>query len=82
MQPSLKSILTGERLTRLTTLGWTLDPSFGNYTRTFPADAPTARVATEILRTLVDAYGANEAGLELRTAWVLDIPCPPRAGPS
>ena len=82
MQPSLKSILTGERLTRLTTLGWTLDPSFGNYTRTFPADAPTARVATEILRTLVDAYGANEAGLELQTAWVLDIPCPPRVGPS
>ena len=68
MQPSLKSILMGERLTRLATLGWALDPSFGNYTRTFPADASTARVASEILRTLVDAYRANEAGLELQTA--------------
>lgn len=82
MQPSLKPVLTGERLSRLGTLGWTLDPSFGNFTRAFPADAPTDRVAAEILRTLVDAYGARDTDLELQTTWVVDVPCPPRAGPS
>ncbi len=28
MQPSLRSVLTGDRSTRLTALGWTLDPQF------------------------------------------------------
>ena len=38
MQPSLRNALTGERLARLSSLGWALDPSFGNYAQTFSDD--------------------------------------------
>ena len=82
MQPSLKNVLTGERLARLMTLGWTLDPAFGNYALTFSADTPTNRVADRILQTLTEAYGAETANLELKTDWVADVACPPRNGPS
>jgi hypothetical protein len=82
MQPSLRSVLTGERLSRLAALGWILDPSFGNYVRTFPTDTPTARIADHIVRTLSEAYGADTTDLEFRTTWVADIPCPPRSGPT
>ncbi len=82
MQPSLRNVLTGDRLNRLAALGWVLDPSFGNYVQTFPADMPMARVADHILRTLSEGYSADIAALEIQTTWVVDIPCPPRAGPS
>lgn len=82
MQSSLASVLRGDRLVALTTLGWTLDPSFGNYARTFPTDMPTAQVADHILRTLTQVYDVNEADVEIDSHWVADIPCPPRHGPS
>src|ERR1051325_7729724 len=52
MQPSLRNVVTGERLNRLASLGWALDPSFGNYVQTFAADLPTTRIADQILRIL------------------------------
>ncbi|RAI44052.1 hypothetical protein CH341_11215 [Rhodoplanes roseus] len=82
MQPSLKRVLTPERLARLAALGWTLDPSFGQHVRTFPADLSTGRIATLILSTLTEIYEAKPARIELSTAWVADLPCPPRAGPT
>jgi hypothetical protein len=82
MQPSLRNVLAGDRLSRLAAQGWVFDPSFGNHVRTFPADMPTGRVSEQVLRTLTDVYGADAAGLEIQTKWVADMPCPPRAGPS
>ncbi|MBI5910889.1 MAG: hypothetical protein HY848_13165, partial [Betaproteobacteria bacterium] len=78
MQPSLRSMLTGERLNRLAAFGWVLDPSFGNYVRTFAADMPTARVADHIAQTLAEGYAADIAALEIKTSWIADVPCPPR----
>jgi hypothetical protein len=82
MQPSLKSVLAPDRLKRLETLGWALDPNFGNYAQTFIPDMATRRVADRILQTLTDVYNVQVANLEIQTAWVIDIPCPPRSGPS
>lgn len=82
MQPSLRRVLVPERQSRLAQLGWSLDPSFGNYLQTFAADLPTARIADHILRTLIEGYDADAADMELQTAWVADTPCPPRNGPS
>jgi hypothetical protein len=82
MQPSLRNALTGDRLSRLAALGWALDPSFGNYAQTFPADAPTGRLADQILQTLTEAYGAEPPNLEVQTEWVADVACPPRNGPA
>jgi hypothetical protein len=82
MQPSLRNVLTGDRLSRLAALGWALDPGFGNYAQAFPADMPTSRVADQILRTLTEAYGAEPPNLEVQTEWVADVACPPRNGPS
>lgn len=82
MQPSLRSVLTGDRLSRLATLGWSLDPSFGNYVQTFPADRPSSFVAAHILRTLTEVYDADPSSLEIQTTWIADTPCPPRNGPS
>lgn len=50
MQSSLGHVLTPERVARLTALGWRLDPSFGNYVQTFPADAASSLVATKFYR--------------------------------
>jgi hypothetical protein len=50
MQPSLKSVLDGARLNRLAALGWVLDPSFGNYVRTFPAETPIPQIAERIVQ--------------------------------
>jgi len=80
MQPSLASVLRGDKLTGLTALGWTLDPSFGNYARAFPADMPTAEMTAHILRTLTEVYDADGASVEVNTHWVADVPCPPRNG--
>ncbi|NVN88626.1 MAG: hypothetical protein HXX15_21310 [Rhodopseudomonas sp.] len=82
LQPSLKRVLTLERQNQLAALGWVLDPSFGNYARSFAPDTATATIAEQILRTLTDGYGANLADLELNTNWVPNLPCPPRNGPS
>jgi hypothetical protein len=82
MQPSLRQVLTGDRLKRLADLGWKLDPAFGNYAQTFPAGMPTARVADHILQTLIDVYDAKPTGFDLQTAWVLDVKCPQRNGPT
>src|ERR1700733_1442344 len=40
MQSSLERVLTPEHISRLTSLGWRLDPSFGNYVQTFPPGTP------------------------------------------
>lgn len=82
LQPSLKSVLTEDRLTRLAALGWTLDPSFGNHVQIFPADLPTERAANQIMQALTEGYNANTQDLEIQTAWIFDVPCPPRNGPS
>lgn len=81
LQPSLKSVLTIGPLSQLAALGWTIDPNFGNYVHTFPAEMPTARIADHILQTLIRAYDADTSGLEFQTRWVADVPCPPRNGP-
>ena len=80
MQPSLRNVLAGDRLSRLTALGWVIDPSFGNYVQTFPADMSTGRAADHILRTLIEVYSAEASALEMQTKWIADVPCPPRAG--
>ena len=82
MQPSLRNVLTGDRLKRIASLGWTIDPSFGNYAQTFPPDAPTARIAEHVLQILSEAYGADITALEIKTDWIADVPCPPRNGPT
>lgn len=82
MQPSLKNVLTADRLVRLAALGWVLDPSFGNYVQLFPADMPTERATNQILQTLTEGYNADIQDMEIQTAWILDMPCPPRNGPS
>ncbi|GJE53630.1 hypothetical protein EKPJFOCH_0096 [Methylobacterium thuringiense] len=81
MQPSLAAVLDPNRLQMLGNLGWSLDRSFGNYIRTFPAPMSYAVVAEQILEVLTRAYEANPTDLEINTDWIADIPCPPRNGP-
>ena len=80
MQPTLRKVLTGERLNGLAVLGWQIDPHFGNYVHTFPAVMPTAPIADHILQVLSEAYKANIANLEIKTDWIADVPCPQRNG--
>lgn len=82
MQPSLRTVLTPERIGLLQARGWQLEPSFGNYVRTFPAEMAAGDMANEIHRVLSDTYGADPSRLEIATRWMTDIPCPPRSGPS
>lgn len=82
MQPSLRHVFSPERQARLAEQGWALDPAFGNHVRTFPAEMPTGTVAEHLLLALVEAYGVDAAGLDLKTAWIADMPCPPRNGAS
>lgn len=82
MQPSLRAVLTGERLNSLAALGWSLDPSFGNFVHLFPAETTTADIAVHVLRTLAEGYGADITDLDIETAWISDVPCPPRNGPT
>lgn len=82
LQPSLARVLNAEGQSRLVALGWVLDPAFGNYTRTFPGDMPTAQIADHVLKALTEAYAINIPDLEFGTSWVVDMPCPPRNGPS
>lgn len=82
MQPSLKRVLTPERITQLETTGWLLDPAFGNYAHTFPASMATSTIAAAIVATLTGIYGAKPDTIETATDWVADVTCPPRHGPT
>ncbi len=82
MQSSLERVLTPERIGRLTTLGWRLEPAFGNYVRAFAPGASTAQVAEAILQALHEGYDADLPQIGVKTAWVASELCPPRNGPS
>jgi len=82
MQVSLGRVLTPERIGRLATMGWTLDPSFGNYVRTFGSDAPTMDVADQILAALQQGYDINLQNLDVARQSIARAACPPRNGPS
>jgi hypothetical protein len=82
MQSSLAHVLTPEKVARLAALGWRLDPSFGNYVRTFPATAPLDQVAGGLLQALAEGYDADVGNLQVQTDWIASEPCPPRNGPS
>ena len=45
MQISLSHVLTPARIEHLDALRWRLDPSFGNYARSFPTDAAPGAIA-------------------------------------
>jgi hypothetical protein len=82
MQPSLAHTLIPDRVARLAALGWSLDPSFGNYAQTFPADAPASQIAAKILQTLSEGYDADLANLQVQSDWIASEACPPRNGPA
>lgn len=80
MQPSLAHVLTPDRIAVLTARGWSRDPAFGNYVRTFRPDAPATAIANEIRATLALVYTADVTDLMVQTHSVPDVPCPPRNG--
>lgn len=80
LQPSLEHVLVPERISRLSVLGWHLDPSFGLYVQIFPQDIPVTQVAERLLRALQEGYDADLGNLEIRTDWITSQPCPPRNG--
>jgi hypothetical protein len=80
MQPSLAGVLTPDRVAKLTSLGWRIDPHFGNYAQTFPATAPPSQVADAIVQALQQGYDAEVGRLEVRTDWLESEACPPRNG--
>jgi hypothetical protein len=82
MQPSLGHVLVPEKIARLAALGWRLEPSFGNYSQTFPGDLPASQVVDRILQALAEGYNADLANLEVQTDWIASQPCPPRNGPT
>jgi hypothetical protein len=82
MQPSLERVLIPEHVGKLMSLGWRLDPSFGNYAQIFPSDAAPGVIADQILQVLGAAYDANLSDLSVETTWVRTEPCPPRNGPT
>jgi hypothetical protein len=59
----LKSVLDGARLNRLAAPGCVLDPSFGNYMRTFPADIPNAQLADRINAPQKRVFASFNAGI-------------------
>lgn len=59
MQTSLARVLVPERVARLATLGWLLDPRFGNYVQSFAAGVPVSQIADAILQALKEGYDAN-----------------------
>lgn len=81
MQPSLGRVLVPERIARLATLGWQLDPSFGNYVQVFPIGLPVSQIAERILQALRDGYDADLTNLETQSDWIRSTQCPPRNGP-
>lgn len=82
MQSSLARVLTPDRIARLTALGWTLDPSFGNYVQIFPSELPVRNISERILQVLREAYNADISDLEVGSNWIKSEQCPPRNGPS
>jgi hypothetical protein len=80
LQPSLTHVLTPAKIDRLSALGWRLDPSFGNYVRTFPNGESIARIAKAIVQGLAEGYDADIAHLDVQSDWILSRPCPPRNG--
>lgn len=82
MQPSLAHVLTPERIGRLAAMGWMLDPSFGNYVKTYRFGFPSETIAEDILAALSKGYDADVQHLEMETTTIPSEPCPPRNGPS
>lgn len=82
MQTSLKRLLTPERIGHLASMGWKLDPSFGNYVQTFKPEVSAKAIADIIRATLADAYEADIGNLEVSTKSIRSEPCPRRNGPS
>ncbi len=82
MQVSLEHVLTAERIGRLAAMGWTLDPSFGNYVQSFGPDTSAKGIADEILAALSQGYDADIKNVEVETKSIVSEPCPPRNGPS
>lgn len=82
MQSSLEHVLTPEHVAKLATLGWRLDPHFGNYVQVFSSGTAASLVADKILQVLGTVYEVNLADLQAQTTWVRSQPCPPRNGPS
>jgi hypothetical protein len=82
MQPSLTRVLVPERISRLTNLGWQLDPSFGNYVQVFPSGLPVSDLAARILQALKEGYDVDVTNLEVGSDWIKSQACPPRNGPS
>jgi hypothetical protein len=80
MQPSLKHVLTPDRIQALGGLGWVLDPAFGNYARTFAPDVSAADIADAVLLAMDRGYAVDPTELEFATSWVKTEPCPPRNG--
>ncbi len=81
MQVSLAHVLTPDHVRRLATMGWTLDPSFGNYVQTFRPDVPAGDIADRIVTALAQGYDADVATLEIQTTSIDSEACPPRNGP-
>ncbi len=81
LQPSLAHVLTADRVHKLTERGWRLDPSFGNYASTYPVDALSEAVMSEVLLALQFGYGVDISALEVKTDWVPREACPRRNGP-
>jgi hypothetical protein len=82
MQPSLERVLTSERVERLAALGWTLDPSFGNYVQSFSATRSAKDIAEMLRAALAQGYDADVRNLETATISIPSEACPPRNGPS
>jgi hypothetical protein len=82
MQVSMSRVLTPERIGWLTAMGWKLDASFGNYVRTFSADAPSAQVAEQVMAALQQGYAINLQTLDVGRQSITRAPCPPRNGHS
>jgi hypothetical protein len=80
LQPSLTHVLTPATIDRLNALGWHLDPSFGNYVRTFPNGEPVGLIAGAIIQALAEGYDADIVHLDVRSDWISSRPCPPRNG--
>jgi hypothetical protein len=82
MQVSLQRVLTPQHIGQLATMGWTLDPSFGNYAQTFQPSVSAKEIAEKVVKALSDGYDADIQKLEVETTSVRSEPCPPRNGPS
>jgi|GEM_PF-747186 len=80
MQPTLASALTSERIAALASAGWHLDPTFGNYVQSFSDKLPADQIGDQVLAALVAGYDADPGKVEVGTAWIDRVACPPRAG--